>query len=210
MNVKPMFRPFSALGMLVTVLAMSGSACSSPPQEYNAKAQTLLTYLELKKIVDGEVRFEYFGGPLPGILTPVELPPAPFVATYRGILAPKEFVRLWNCWIKPHDIPEKFDLHRRTGSVTILIEENKLKDVRARRVEIVFFQAQSVVWFDGRLWDIDDDFWDWMDDSYPFSGIDLGRHDRKEKKAGMPPPQVPQPIHPDTPPRDTSPDGIKP
>lgn len=200
------------LHWLVAALLVVSSA-GDVTQEGNA--QSIRSYLQVGRLgrllEEGEIKFEYYGGPMPGILPPIPPPPAVYEAIYRGPLAPKNFERLLSCKIRPDpDPPLDADLNRFCGALTITVGPSPYEDkvIPRRSVRIVFFYNLESIWLEGKWWTIDAAFWDWLHDSFPFSGIDIHRmkrdpaHEQKADK-GRPsdnsdslPRQAPDGSHP--------------
>lgn len=137
--------------------------------------RTLAEYMNLHLNVDSttEVHFEFYGGPIRGILAPIEPPSPPFEATLRegGGWVPE----LFGCSVRPHKQIDEVDLLRYSGSIAITLRKRATEASSAaiQKWTILFFNNRKEIWMDGKFWDIDDTFWKWMNRKFAFSGIDL-------------------------------------
>ena len=160
---------------LVASLAMNCLAWNSTFATQVDSTRTLAEYMALRINADSttEVHFEYFGGPIPGILAPIERPSPPYDATLRegGGWVPE----LFGCKVRPHKQSDEVDLRRYSGSVTVTLRTRATEGSPAtvQKWPILFFTNRKEIWMDGKFWNIDDTFWQWMNRKFAFSGINI-------------------------------------
>lgn len=173
--------PFSGIDMHLRPEHVPSKVDRSPYVS-NKQKVTLDSYLNLDNYMEGVFRFEYYGGLVTDDAPTADPPPPPYVAIVRGMV-PHGLHGLIGCAIAPSANPCHVDLGSCAGELDITMEpsplkadlskENPLDGIPRRRLKLLFFNATKQVWFDERFWDIDDGFWTWMKESFPFSGIDI-------------------------------------
>lgn len=170
--------------MILSCVCLSGLTYNSSGKDDLSEKATLGTYLRRGSYIEGEIRFEYYGGPMPGIF-PTSNPPAPpYEATIR--VMPHRFHELFACAIEPHASPDDVDLRRYSGSLSITLKAFPQTGMPTKSLKILFFYNRKEVWFDGKFWDIDDSFWSWLNRNFPFSGINI-HLDKKSDSTSMSP-----------------------